>query len=1536
MRKIYFCLILINLLFIKFALSVNATTYYVSDSGNNSKSGTSVANAWASITKVNSFNFLPGDKILFEGGSSFTGSLYFDSNDKSSTSAPIIVGSYGNGKATINSNTTYGIYLYNIANFILKNLKVTGSGRTSNLDSGISFYNDIENKYLDNITIDSVEVYGYKEAGIVFGSDIQSNGYNNFRITNSLVHDNGNVGIASYSAGGLSHKNVYIAHTKVYNNSGISTRTNTHSGNGIMLSGIDGALVEYCEAYNNGWLNGHEGGGPVGIWGYICNNLVIQHSESHHNKTGTTKDGGGFDLDGGCTNSIMQYNYSHDNDGAGYLLAQYGDAPVMKNNIIRYNISENDGRKNSNAGILLWATSSNGGIQNSEIYNNTIYLSPAISGSPTGIFVSSSFISNAKIRNNIIQTTGGLHAVRAVANTGVRFEGNAYWDTNNNLKIYWLGSIHTSINAWREATNQEKLNNLPVGLQVDPKLKDPGKGIIVGDPRQLASLVGYQLQATSGLIGEGLDLANDFGLDVGNQDFWKNNISNQATFNIGAHQRVDVQPTKSAQTILFLPIADKTYGTAPFALTASASSGLDVQYRVVSGPANLASNVLTLTGAGTVVIEATQTGNETYAAAPAIRQSFTVSKATQQITFSPLEDKILTEDPFTLNAITSSGLTVTFVVKSGPATIMGDMVTLTGVGTVIIEARQSGSDLYLPAPSITQSFTVSTLIQNQTIHFPAISAKVYGEEISLSASATSGLPVTFKITAGPAEFIDDNSLKTIGTGTVTIEATQNGNEEYTAATAVIRTFSVNQAPQILTFNPLSNKTYGDAPFTLTSNSSSGLPVSFTVVSGPATVTGNLVTLTGAGLVTIRVNQAGNINFASATAIDRSFTVDKAVQTISFASLSDKVLGDGSWALTATATSGLPVSFSIVSGPATLAGNSISLTGIGTVVVRATQSGDVNHAVAPAVERTFQVLTTPKQGQNITFTAIPNKTFTNEPFTITAIASSGLPVSFNVLSGPATILGNTVTLIGAGTVVIEASQNGNDTYSAAAAVTRTFSINKATQTITFAALANKTYGDEPFALQATATSGEPVSFTLVSGPAKLDGNMLTLTGVGIVVVRVSQAGNETYLPAAQIDRTFSVGKAQQTIVFAPITNKTYGDKPFNLDGTASSGLAIAFRVKSGPATLTGKTLSIVGAGLVTVEATQSGNATFAAAPVVEQSFTVGKTTQVITFEELKNVNVGDAPFALQASSTNAAVAITFSSSNPKIISVAYTYGKWMATVLAAGQVQITAAQAGTDKYLAATNVVRSISVQQTDVPVTDVPEPKEEKLKIVALKASNSSGMDYSPWLNDDLSDLIEQVWRPNNNKYVDVKLQLEYKSLVHKLSFYDLGEIFTSNPTEIYAVNGKEKTFLGVFKGTDSKTWINLNLKEPITAEAIIIRKYGNHIPQKINVYGKVLPVTEQISLPVTAEQKAPTSFLWTAYPNPTAGQLKVEVSAALEGEITIDLLNATGYKLQHFTLQKSLTGASQMIPMDNLKNGMYFLHLKAKGVWEVKKIQKQ
>src|SRR6185436_14166755 len=86
---------------------------------------------------------------------------------------------------------------------------------------------------------------------------------------------------------------------------------------------------------------------------------------------------GGFDLDGGVTNSVMQYNYSHGNDGAGFLLAQFANAKPFSGNVVRYNISQADGRKNGYGGVHAF-----GPINSTQVYNNTIFMTPAAKDQP--------------------------------------------------------------------------------------------------------------------------------------------------------------------------------------------------------------------------------------------------------------------------------------------------------------------------------------------------------------------------------------------------------------------------------------------------------------------------------------------------------------------------------------------------------------------------------------------------------------------------------------------------------------------------------------------------------------------------------------------------------------------------------------------------------------------------------------------------------------------------------------------------------------------------------------------------------------------------------------------------------------------------------------------------------------------------------------------------------------------------------------------------------------------------------------------------
>jgi chitodextrinase len=222
----------------------------------------------------------------------------------------------------------------------------------------------------------------------------------------------------------------------------------------------------------------------------------------------------------------MQYNYSHGNEGAGYLFAQYSDATFMDNNICRYNISENDGKKNSFAGIQIWAATGNT-MSNSYIYGNTVITSPAPTGAPCAIgVISGSVTTNTQVKNNIFITTGGVNIVAAYSTSGISFQGNNYWSSGSSFNISWGNTNYSSLAAFR-GSGQES----GTGFQVDPMFENPNAGITLNNTDNLTSLTGYRLKSGSPMIDVGLTILNP-----GARDYYGNAIPFNNKFDIGAHE----------------------------------------------------------------------------------------------------------------------------------------------------------------------------------------------------------------------------------------------------------------------------------------------------------------------------------------------------------------------------------------------------------------------------------------------------------------------------------------------------------------------------------------------------------------------------------------------------------------------------------------------------------------------------------------------------------------------------------------------------------------------------------------------------------------------------------------------------------------------------------------------------------------------------------------------------------------------------------------------------------------------------------------
>jgi probable HAF family extracellular repeat protein len=577
--------------------------------------------------------------------------------------------------------------------------------------------------------------------------------------------------------------------------------------------------------------------------------------------------------------------------------------------------------------------------------------------------------------------------------------------------------------------------------------------------------------------------------------------------------------------------------------------------------------------------------------------SFLCPNGVHELTFGPVQYTQPVPADVVLDALGAERIAYTLPLPdafdvAGPVTVTSDAPSFFPIGTTTVTF--TATDVHSRQSTATTKVTVKGRLK-PTLNWGNPTDIVYGTALSgVQLNATASVPGTFTYNPPAGTVLSGGDGQLLQ---VVFTPTDGALYESASASATI---NVKKGPQTLTFPALVDRAYTNQPFAPGATASSGLTVLYSIASGPAVIVNNMVQIQGVGKITVTANQPGDGNYLPATPVSSSFTVTKASQTITFVDPPDQLYGAPPIELSASASSDLPVTLTLISGPATLAGNIVTITGVGTVKITATQSGNANYYAAPSVSQTFTVS---KATQTISFGPIPDQVYGVAPFALSATSTSGLPVTFAITSGPASISGNVVTITGVGTVKIKASQAGDANYKAATAVTQQFAVT-AGQKITFAAPPNQIYPVAPFALSATASSGLPVTLTVTSGPATIAGNIITVTGAGTVTVTASQAGDGGYAPAVPVTQTFTVDQGNQTITFGPLPDVLKTSPPFTVSATNSSGLPVTFAVVSGPATISGNTVTLTGGtGQVKIKASAAGNANYKDANPVTQSFKV---------------------------------------------------------------------------------------------------------------------------------------------------------------------------------------------------------------------------------------------------------------------------------------------------------------------------------------------
>lgn len=502
---------------------VGSRTFYVSANGSDSADGRTPTTAWRSLNPVNRRTWLAGDRLLLQGGQRYAGPLQLDSADAGSATRPLVIGSYGGGRASIVATSIPGIDIYNTAGVDIRDLTVVGGTTTYRTAVGISLYNDLPgDRKLDHVRISGVDVSGFK-IGLAVGGGRGASGFRNVAISAATLHDNLESGLATYgpefsaTTPTYAHDAVTVTGVEAFRNVGDPDNAVRNTGSGIILGSVRGGLVRSSSAHDNG-ERASAPEGPVGIWTYDSTRVVLERNVSYRNRSSSGADGGGFDLDQNVSDSTMQYNLSYANDGYGYLVWTARDNAAHARNTVRYNISSHDVRHPRSG--WYGAITVHGRISGTRVYRNTVVVAAGVGTRPPALRLGGA-LSDVTVRDNVLYSDGaGPVVVSDRGSVGVTLQNNSYHRARLPWQVVWGASTYGSLSSWRAASGQEVLQGRATGFSGDPGLVNSSTPLAVVNPADRAGAGALRLRAGSPLVHRGLDLRELFGTDPGPLDFF--------------------------------------------------------------------------------------------------------------------------------------------------------------------------------------------------------------------------------------------------------------------------------------------------------------------------------------------------------------------------------------------------------------------------------------------------------------------------------------------------------------------------------------------------------------------------------------------------------------------------------------------------------------------------------------------------------------------------------------------------------------------------------------------------------------------------------------------------------------------------------------------------------------------------------------------------------------------------------------------------------------------------------------------------------
>lgn len=333
---------------------VTANIYYVdSTKGNDNSTGNSDKQAWKTLDKVNAFVFKPGDRVFFKRGGRWRGQLL--PKGSGTVNKPIIFGAYGKGALpaiAAEGKWQDVVLLKNLSNIVVEYLDISNKDtlvkEQKNGPTGVRILAEdigtivnirLSNLYIHDINGDNKK--GSKEGHGIFW-DCQGPKNSNIenlvieyckleRVDRNGIRGNGTFGFRN---NWFPNRNLVIR----------GCRLQDIGGDGIVVKAFDGSVVEHNKLFH---IRTRAKDNAVGIWPHSSDNTLIQFNEVAYTQNDDwSNDGQSFDIDGNCNHTIIQNNYSHDNEG-GFMLvisdAINSKSKMTRNSIIRDNLSINDG-----------------------------------------------------------------------------------------------------------------------------------------------------------------------------------------------------------------------------------------------------------------------------------------------------------------------------------------------------------------------------------------------------------------------------------------------------------------------------------------------------------------------------------------------------------------------------------------------------------------------------------------------------------------------------------------------------------------------------------------------------------------------------------------------------------------------------------------------------------------------------------------------------------------------------------------------------------------------------------------------------------------------------------------------------------------------------------------------------------------------------------------------------------------------------------------------------------------------------------------